>query len=316
MTIRQLIDLAGLAEARGYESIWVPEGSGKDAFSQLTAYALSTQRVQLGTGIATIYTRTPSLLAMTAGTLDHVSGRRAILGLGIGHKEGIEQGHGVAFGKPLRRMREYVATIRAILRGENIPQGSEVPVNRFRLEFTPERPTLPIYIAALGPRMCQLAGEIADGVLMNWATTSYVKEAIANVRLGAQRAGRMPADVEIACYIRAAVGPDERAVRQALARETVRYIALDFYRQMFIQSGFAEDTEAVMKALPQGVDAAAERISHRMLEAVAIFGSAESCRRRIEAYRALGVSHPVVAPVPVGTNVYDSWAAVVQTFAG
>src|ERR671923_195460 len=104
MTIRQLIDLAGLAEARGYESIWVPEGSGKDAFSQLTAYALSTQRVQLGTGIATIYTRTPSLLAMTAGTLDHVSGRRAILGLGIGHKEGIEQGHGVAFGKPLRRM--------------------------------------------------------------------------------------------------------------------------------------------------------------------------------------------------------------------
>jgi probable F420-dependent oxidoreductase len=314
--MRQLIDLARLAETRGYESLWVPEGSGKEAFSQLTAYALSTHRMQLGTGIATIYSRTPSLLAMTAGTLDMISGKRAILGLGIGHREGVEQGHGVAFGKPLRRMREYVATIRAILRGERIPEGTQVPVKRFRLEFTPERPTLPIYIAALGPQMCQLAGEIADGVLMNWATTSYVKEAIANVHKGAERAGRKPEDVDIACYIRSAVGPDEQAIKQALARETVRYISLDFYRRMFEQSGFAEDTEAVMNALPQGVDAAAERISDRMLESVAIFGSQEHCRQRLEEYRTLGVAHPVVAPVAVGANVYESWASVIQTLAG
>ena len=137
VTMRQLIDLARLAEAGGYESIWVPEGSGKEAFSQLTAYALSTERLQLGTGIATIYSRTPSLLAMTAGTLDLVSGKRAILGLGIGHREGVEQGHGVPFGKPLRRMREYVATIRAILHGEKIPEATQVPVQRFRLRIHP-----------------------------------------------------------------------------------------------------------------------------------------------------------------------------------
>ena len=316
LTLRQLIDLARLAEACGYESIWVPEGSGKDAFSQLTAYALATQRIQLGTGIAIIYSRTPSLLAMTAGTLDHVSSKRAILGLGIGHRQGIELGHGVTFGKPMRRMREYVATIRAILHGENIPEATEVPIKRFRLEFTPERASLPIYLAALGPRMCQLAGEIADGVLMNWATMTYVQEAIANVRLGTERAGRAPDEVDIACYIRAAVGPDETAVRQALARETVRYISLDFYRQMFNQSGFTEETEAVMKALPSGIDAAAERISDRMLAEVAIFGSPETCRRRIEAYRALGVAQPIVAPVTVGDNVYDSWATVIQSFGG
>jgi probable F420-dependent oxidoreductase len=316
LTMRQLIDLARLAEAHGYESIWVPEGSGKEAFSQLTAYALSTEHVQLGTGIATIYSRTPSLLAMTAGTLDQVSGKRAILGLGIGHREGIEQGHGVAFGKPLRRMREYVGVIRAILQGAKIPEGTQVPVKGFRLEFTPERPTLPIYIAALGPQMCQLAGEIADGVLMNWATTAYVKEAIANIHRGAARAGRRPEDVAIACYIRGAVGPDENLIKQALARETVRYISMNFYRQMFDQSGFAEETEAVMKALPQGVDAAAERISERMLASVAIWGSPERSRRRLGEYRSLGVGHPVVAPVAVGANVYDSWADVIQTFAG
>jgi probable F420-dependent oxidoreductase len=315
LTVRQLIDLARLAEMHGYDSIWVPEGSGKEAFSQLTAYALSTERVQLGTGIATIYSRSPSLLAMAAGTLDLVSGKRALLGLGIGHREGVEQGHGVAFGKPLRRMREYVATIRAILQGEKIPQATQVPVTRFRLEFTPERQTLPIYVAALGPQMCQLAGEIADGVLMNWATTAYVQEAIANVRKGAERAGRRPEDVEIACYVRAVVGSDEKAVKRALARETVRYISLNFYRQMFDQSGFAEETEAVMKALPRGVDAAAERISDRMLSSVAIWGSPEHCRHRLEEYRSLGVAHPVVAPVAVGANVYDSWAEVIQTFA-
>ena len=316
LTMRQLIDLARLAEAYGYERLWVPEGSGKEAFSQLAAYALSTQRLRLGTGIATIYSRTPSLLAMTAGTLDLISGKRAILGLGIGHRQGIEEGHGVAFGKPLRRMREYVATIRAILRGEQIPEATQVPVKRFRLEFTPERSALPIYIAALGPQMCRLAGEIADGVLMNWATTSYVQEAIANVRKGAERAGRKPEDVEIACYIRAAVGADEKAIKQALARETVRYISLDFYRQMFARSGFAEETEAVMKALPQGVEAAAERISDRMLESVAIFGSPERCRQRLEGYHTLGVAHPVLAPVAVGANVYESWAEVIQAFGG
>jgi probable F420-dependent oxidoreductase len=314
--MQQLIDLARLAEARGYDSIWVPEGSGKEAFSQLTAYALSTRRVQLGTGIATIYSRSPSLLAMTAGTLDLVSGKRAILGLGIGHRQGVEQGHGVAFGQPLRRMREYVATVRAILRGENIPEATQVPVKRFRLEFTPERRDLPIYIAALGPQMCRLAGEIADGVLMNWATTSYVQEAIANVRKGAERAGRKPEEVDIACYIRGAVGPDINAVKRALARETVHYVALDFYRQMFDQSGFAGETEAVMKALPQGIEAAAEHISERMMQSVAIFGRQEQCRQRLEEYRALGVSHPVVAPVAVGANVYESWSGVIETFVG
>ena len=92
--------------------------------------------------------------------------------------------------------------------------------------------------------MCQLAGEIADGVLMDFGYHDLCQEAIANVRQGAERAGRSPNEVDVACYIRTAVGPDEKAVKQALARETVRYMSLDFYRQMFERSGFAEDTEA------------------------------------------------------------------------
>ncbi len=311
---RQVIELARLAEAMGYESVWVPEGSGKDAFTQLAAFALSTARVRLGTGIVTIFPRSPAILAMSAATLDHLSGGRAVLGLGIGHRQPLEAGHGVVFDRPVRRMREYVALIRAILRGEPLPPTGLVPVTGFRLDFAPERSALPIYAAAVGPQMCRLAGEVADGILLNWATPAYAKEAIANVRLGAETAGRNPADVDVACYVRAAVGEDERAARGALARETVRYVSLDFYRQMFDRSGFATETAAVMAALPRGVEAAAASVSDRMLEAVAAFGSPEARRRRIEEYRALGVTLPIIAPVAVPPDLHASWAATIRGF--
>jgi len=313
--VRQLVELARLAETCGYESLWVPEGSGKDAFSQLTAYALATRTIQLGTGIVTIYPRSPSILAMTAATLDHVSGGRAILGLGIGHKELLETGHGVAFERPVGRMREYVALARAILEGRPLPPATLAPVTRFQLDFVPERPALPIYVAALAPQMCRLAGEVADGVLLNWATPDYVREAVAEVRAGAERAGRDPAAVDVACYIRAAVGEDPAAVARSVALETARYVTLDFYRQMFDRSGFGRETAAVMAALPKGIEAAAAQVSDRMLEAVALSGEPAGWRGRLTEYRALGVALPVIAPVPVGLDAYHAWAAAIRTFA-
>jgi alkanesulfonate monooxygenase SsuD/methylene tetrahydromethanopterin reductase-like flavin-dependent oxidoreductase (luciferase family) len=306
--VPRLTELARLAEAAGYDSVWVPEGSGRDAFSQLVAHALATSRIALGTGIVTIYPRSAPILAMTVATLDQVSNGRAILGLGIGHRELLVSGHGVPFDRPVGRMRDYVAGIRAILGRDATPDGS------FRLDFTPARSSVPIWIAALGPQMCALAGEVADGVLLNWATPEAVAEAIDHVRRGAERGGRKPEAVEIACYIRVAVG-EPSAVRHALALETARYVSLDFYRRMFDRSGFAEDTAAVMRAWPRGVDAAAAEVSDRMLEAVTVSGTPEACRARFDAYRALGVGLPVIAPVPAGPDPFDSWVAAIQAFA-
>jgi 5,10-methylenetetrahydromethanopterin reductase len=314
LPVRQVVELARLAEACGYESLWVPEGSGKDAFSQLTAHALATRTIQLATGIVTIYPRSPSVLAMTAATLDHISGGRAILGLGIGHKELLETGHGVVFERPVGRMREYVALARAIFQGRPLPPVRYAPVTGFELDFVPERAVLPIYVAALASQMCQLAGEVADGVLLNWATPEYVREAVEGVRKGAQRAGRDPGRVDVACYIRAVVG-EGPAVARAVALETMRYVALDFYRRMFDRSGFGRETAAVMTALPDGIEAAAARVSDRMLEAVALSGEPDSWRRRLAAYRALGVALPVIAPVPVGLDACHAWTSAIRTFA-
>jgi alkanesulfonate monooxygenase SsuD/methylene tetrahydromethanopterin reductase-like flavin-dependent oxidoreductase (luciferase family) len=306
LPVRQLVELARLIEAAGYETIWVPEGSGRDAFSQLTAYALATRDVKLGTGIVVIYGRSPSIHAMTAATLDHVSGGRAILGLGIGHKQVVPAQHGVPFDRPLGRIREHVETVRALVRGGSSPRP---------LDFTPERDHLPIYLAALGPQMCRLAGEVADGILLNWVTPEYAARAIADVRRGAERAGRDPAAVDIACYIRAAVGDDAAAVREALGQETARYVALDFYRQMLDDSGFARETGAIMAALPRGWDAAAAAVSDRLLEAVALLGGSDGWRARLDEYRAVGVTQPVIAPVPVGADAYRAWGDAIRTFA-
>ncbi len=307
-----LIALARLAEARGFEALFVPEASGREVFTQLAAYACHTERIRLSPGIATIFTRTPSLLAQAATTLDQLSGGRAMLGLGSGHAPTLTAGHGVHFERPLARMREYVTLIKAILHGaETMPPTLLVPVTRFRLE-TSARPDIPIYVAALGPKMCQLSGELADGVLLNWATPAYAAQALHQVRLGAERAGRDPATVDVACYIRVAAGADADILRHALARELARYVAMPFYRAMFDEAGFAAYTAAIAAAFAEDPDRAARLVPDTMLEALAVLGDAAAVRRRLEEFRAMGVRLPVLAPVPAGPDGAASWRAAIE----
>lgn len=297
----ETIRLAQQAEAQGYGTVWVPESAGKEAFTQLGAYAVSTRSLQLATGIVNVYTRSAAVIAMAVGTLDDLATGRAVLGLGSGHHEQLEHGHGVSFHRPFARLRDYVVVIRAILGGEPIPGGPPGRGRRFELGFSPERRRVPVYLAALGPKMCQLAGEIADGVLLNWASPDYVRRAVEHVRIGAERAGRSAGAVDIACYLRTAVHADSVAAEEALARQATDYVAMDVYRRMLEMSGFAEDTAAIMRALSEGAAVAARAVSDRLLAAVAIVGSDADRRARLDEYRRAGVTHPVIAPLPVGT---------------
>jgi probable F420-dependent oxidoreductase len=304
-------DLVRLVEAAAYAGLWVPENKGREVFTQLGALAATTERISLGPGIANIFTRTPTVLAQAGATLDQVSGGRAWLGLGTGHQPTLEDGHGIRFGRPLGRMRDAVRIIRAILRGEPVPE-TTVGARAFRLETVPPRPELPIYVAALGPRMCELAGELADGVILNWATPDYVRRAVERVRAGAARAGRDPASVTIACYLRVCAGAPPAVMRRALAREIARYIDMPFYRQMFDAAGFAAHTPAVAAAYPRDSEEAAALVADEMLAALTVAGDGGAFAGRVEEYRALGVTLPVVAPVPAGDDLADSWAAAIR----
>ena len=318
LTSQDMLDIASLAEDRGYETIWVPEGGGSDALTQLTAFAAATHRVGLATGILPIFSRTPTLTAMSAGGLDAISQGRFILGLGVGHQGAVENGHGISFGQPMARMRETVEIVRQLLRGERVNyEGQVFKLRDSSLGFTPVRPHVPIYLAALGPQMIELAGETADGVLLNWASPGYIQSAIEHLRRGAEKAGRNPEDIDVACYVRTAVADDPEQVRLALQRQIARYISMPFYRNYLERSGFKEETDAVSQAIARGDhDAAAAAISDAMQEELAIFGSAEHCRQRVEGLRSVGLKMPIIAPFTVASDAEESFKATVGAFSG
>jgi alkanesulfonate monooxygenase SsuD/methylene tetrahydromethanopterin reductase-like flavin-dependent oxidoreductase (luciferase family) len=206
LPVRTLVDLAALADRLGYHSVWVPEGRGRELDSMLGAMAQATVRIGLASGILPLYSRPPALVAMAAATLADLSGGRFVLGIGAGHPAIIEQGYGVSFREPLLAAREFVAIVRTALAGERVSmRGRVFEVDAFQLEAKPDHP-VPIYLAALGPAMLRMAGEVADGVILNWTSPEHIPWAVARVREGAARAGRGTGGLLRAC------GGDRRRV--------------------------------------------------------------------------------------------------------
>jgi 5,10-methylenetetrahydromethanopterin reductase len=163
--------------------------------------------------------------------------------------------------------------------------------------------------------MIELAGEVADGVLLNWATPAYMEEAMEHLEIGARRAGRSVEDVDVACYIRVAITPDEESVRAPLRRQILRYSRMDYYRNFFDRTGFGEETEAISRYLAEGDQAkAASAVSDEMQRQLAVFGSVEYCRQEVERRRSLGIKMPVVAPFAVG-GAFSSYRAAIEAFS-
>ena len=165
--------------------------------------------------------------------------------------------------------------------------------------------------------MIELAGEIADGVLLNWAWPDYIPQAIQCLRRGAERVGRDPEEIDVACYIRTAVVDDPDVVRPSLQRQIARYGAMPFYRRYLEQSRFKEETVAISRALDMGdTDAAAAAVSDAMQRELAIFGPAEHCRQEVERRRSLGLKLPVIAPFAVADDPLGSFRATIEAFSG
>jgi alkanesulfonate monooxygenase SsuD/methylene tetrahydromethanopterin reductase-like flavin-dependent oxidoreductase (luciferase family) len=315
-TSQDSIDLAVLAEKKGYEMVWAPEGGWRDSPTQLAAYAMATKRVKLGTGILPAFSRTPTLTAMTAASLDMISGHRFVLGLGVGHRGMAEDGHGVAFERPMTRIRETVEIVRRLLKGETLAyKGKVFDMKRGSLGY-PHAFPVPIYIAALGPQMLEMAGEVADGALLNWSAPSSIEEALTHVEAGAKRAGRRMEDIDVGCYIRTAVVSDVESVREPLKQQILRYAGMEYYRNFFARTGFADEAQAIGRYLGEGkTEKALESISEEMQRGLAVFGDAEYCKREIEKRWRLGVKLPVVVPFAVG-DAKGSYRRTVEAFGG
>lgn len=308
------IDVVRKAEAGGFESAWVGEAWGIESASMVSALLARTQRINVGTGIVSIYLRPPTLTAMQARTLDAVAPGRGRLGLGVS-TQNINTFHGVPWDAPAARMREYVDILRRVLAGERVSyDGKFYQPQRFGLS-TPLTAPVPIYLAAVNPLMLQLAGEVADGVLLAWLPARQVQHSLAEVAKGAAKAGRTLADIDIGCYLHTMVTPDHERALDDLRHVLLGYTQANTYIRGFRSFGYGDILDEVHSRWQAGDRRGAEAaIPDTMVEDLYIFGTAEECETQMQQFIAAGVEFPVLAAPPTSRLRGDDLHALVAAF--
>src|SRR5262245_3213954 len=283
--------LARRADSLGYVSLWVTHGIGRDALLTLSAYAHAAPHVGLGTGVIPIYPRHPVLLAQEALTLSETSGGRLRLGIGVSHGLSMVNGLGLDMGRPLDVMREYVTVLQAALTGKVERAGP-----RYRASWQSGLPRLPapppIFLAGLGPKMIELAGEIADGVVLWLCAPAYIREvAIPAIQRGRERAGKSAAGFEVVAAVPAALTVERAAGLALFKGELTRYLALPFYRAMLERSGFSAEIAAYDRA------PGAAAVPDRLATALGAVGDFRAIADFIAVHREAGVTLPAVRPI-------------------
>jgi F420-dependent oxidoreductase-like protein len=302
----ELLSYVRLADELGYDTIFVPEAWGRDAFTTLGWIAANTRKIRMGPGIVNIFSRTPSLIAQSIATLDEISAGRAVLGLGTSGPVVVRDWHGVSFEHGLQRMRETVEIVRLAVAGARLDYAGDIfKLKNFRLGFKPVRERIPLYIASMGPKNNALTFEIADGWTPIWLPLSAI---------AAMRPARPEVDVA-PCVMTCVTDPPERAFD--LIRPHVAYYIGGmgtFYRDALSRSGFPEEANRI-HALWQSNQRkdAVTAVSNALIAELAIAGSAEDCRRRLEQYRQNGAAMPVIvvphgAPADVFTRTLEALA--------
>jgi alkanesulfonate monooxygenase SsuD/methylene tetrahydromethanopterin reductase-like flavin-dependent oxidoreductase (luciferase family) len=296
-SLGEAVERVKLAESLGYESVYVTHVAGRESLTVLSVYAQQTTRIRVGTGVVPIYTRTPATMAQTAATIDELSGGRMTLGLGVSHRPVVEGWHGQTIDRPVAEMREYATIVRAILRGEDPPQGEKWQTG-FHLLGIETRPALPLYIAALSPAMLRLAGEIADGVILWLCNPRYIAEVVVpEITAGREKAGLGLEGFDIVAAVPGAATDRPAEAFDAMRRDLIPYFGLPFYRAMIERTGFDADI-AAYDAAAGNLEAMQAAISDGFLEELTAVGEDARVREGLERYRSAGATSPCLGPIP------------------
>ena len=296
--------VAQAAELAGFSAVFVAEGHG-DALALCHPVAAATRRARIGTAVANAALRPPVLAAKTAAQLDHASDGRFILGLGVANTV-MNARFGIEPHPPLTMIEEYAAVVRAVLGGS--PHGYEGRVFRtgmVPLDSPPVRAGLPVYLAALGPRMLELAGRIADGVILNLMSPAQAGEAARVVRASARATGRDPASVEVACVVHCCVADGDAqggAAAAAAARAVVpRYVLHPATPRLFGELAGGPSLRGVREKMLAGDRAGAGGlVPQQVADGFVAHGGADECLARVTEYLTAGVDLPILFPMPVG----------------
>ncbi|MDQ4094655.1 MAG: LLM class F420-dependent oxidoreductase [Actinomycetota bacterium] len=305
-SLAQQLDLSAVAVDAGYTDLWTAEVGGADAFSPLAALAASHVTPRLGTAIVPVFTRSAALIAMSAATLQNLSGGRFVLGIGTSSHIIVNNWMGGSFTKPLTRLRETIEVLRAALSGEKVTyEGETFRLRDFRLQIDPVQ-EVPIYISALGPRACRLGGELADGVIFFLKSPDGVRDGLELVAEGARAAGRDPHDIDCVARVPVAMDEDPETLAYVLRRTVTGYAMVDVYNKSLAQQGFADEAAAIVGAWKAGErDKAAASVSDEMISQLNVVGDADACRAGVERFRSAGVKTPVLFPISVAPDAQE-----------
>jgi F420-dependent oxidoreductase-like protein len=314
LTAAQQLELVQEAERLGYDSVWAAEAYGSDCVTVLAWLAGQTERIRIGSAIMQMPGRSAAMTAMTAATLDQLSGGRMLLGIGSSGPQVSEGWHGVRFGQQLQRTREYVEVVRMALRRERVDYHGETivlplpdgPGKALKLTIAPVQERIPIYIAAIGPKNTALTAEIADG----WIPTLFSPEHVAEFRplleegFAAAGSGKSFADFDIAPTVTAFVTDDRAAARDAMRPYLALYVGgmgsrkQNFYNRLVARYGYEDAAREIQDLYLDGhKEEAAAALPDELIDAVSLCGPADVVRERLAVFRAAGVGTLMVAPM-------------------
>ncbi len=305
------LDVARWAAQSDYSSFWVAEANAAEAFAILGAASQVAPSLGLGTGVLALQLRTPPLAAMAVATLQQLAPERIVfLGIGISSPAVAGQWHGAGYGeRPLAQVREYVALVRECLSGETVTfDGDFYSVKRFRLGLRLGERKPQIVIGALNAGMLRLAGEIADGVLLNYLPASHVAASVEHVRAGG--------DARIMAYVHCGVTDRDRYA-EAARKDLFSYAVVDAYADNFARAGYADSVAEMRERwAARDRDGAIAAISDEWVDGVQIMGDEAHIAEAVQAYRNGGVDLPIVFPLPWGEDRRATVERTIRAGAG
>ncbi|MBL6953211.1 MAG: LLM class flavin-dependent oxidoreductase [Alphaproteobacteria bacterium] len=285
------------AEANGYEDGWMADSGPPDALTLMAGLAAHAPTLRLGIAVAPVYSRTPAVLAATANTLGQLMPGRVVLGLGASSQTIMDQWHGVPLKKPLTRVKETAIMVRSMLAGEKSDFDLTTLHSKGYRQPPLEQP-VPIYLAALRPKMIEMAAEIGDGVIFNLWPMGALAKMIEHVHVGARRAGKDPREVEVVNRHMVLVTNDKQAAVEAFRARMAPYYATPVYNNFLAWAGYADVAATISEGwAARDREKTTSAISYDLANEIAVIGTADECRERIRWAGETGIHTHIISPL-------------------
>ncbi|WP_417515874.1 LLM class flavin-dependent oxidoreductase [Minwuia sp.] len=285
------------AEANGYDDAWFADGGAPDSLTTVAALAHRIERLRVGIAVTPVFTRSPTVLAATANVLGQVLPGRFVMGLGASSQNMMTGWAGIPYEKPLTRVKETAEIVRSMLAGEKSDYDGEV-LNSHGYRQMPLDHTVPLYLAALRPKMIEMAAEVGDGVVFNLWPKKALPKMIEHVHAGAAKAGKNGADVEVVNRFMVLVTDDVEDARQRFRQNFAPYYATPVYNKFLAWAGYEDEAAQIREGWAEKDRAKTTgALVDSLIDDIAIIGSADACRAKLKWAMDTGVHTAIIAPL-------------------